>query len=68
MAKDEVHGWVLLPVTVTGGFEEDAESYSFENPHAWFDSDTLGGGAWGFISTEEAPSMDDALAKMQRVW
>lgn len=71
MAEDRVHGWVLLPVSVDAGYgyEDDPTTYDFENEHAWFDSDTLGGGgAWGFISTEEAPTFDKALEKMQRVW
>lgn len=60
MSAEKVYGWVLLPVAVDKGHENDLKAYEFENDHAYFEAE--GTTPWGF---SEAPTYEDALKTME---
>lgn len=63
VADEKVYGWVLLPVAVDPGHERDPETFEFENDHAYYE---YLNGAWGFVSSEEAPTYFDAVRQLDR--
>lgn len=60
------YGWLLVPVRVEENVDtENPASFEFDNFSTSFDSDD--GGAWGYISTDDAPTFYDALKKMKNL-
>lgn len=50
-------------MAVDPGHERDPETFEFENDHAYYE---YLNGAWGFVSSEEAPTYFDAVRQLDR--
>jgi len=60
-------GWLLVPVSTNDGANtEDPATFAFESSGGAEFNDEWGG-AWGYISTETAPTFDEAKALMRRL-